>query len=213
MLTVKTKGFERAQKRIGALRLSRKKRFWVHRQLGRQVRTFSRKRIRLQKDLDGVPFKKRADGKRAKMERGLSRKLVIYATAEQAKVTWANTKTAKIAYAQQYGIDEDFTASKAKRRYGTPDYKGPATRKQAKALREAGYTIARGRKGRKTPSLKWMTENLTLGQAGLVLRVLRDDAKKQRWKIKLAKRAFLGVNRKETRALSDLTSDLIVKYS
>lgn len=74
-------------------------------------------------------------------------------------------------------------------------YKNPATRKQASALLAEGYKIRRkGGKGAwKTPTIKWITQNLTIGRAGLILDLLRKNRGVDEWNITIPKRQFLGI--------------------
>lgn len=211
-ITLRITGTNHLKQQLDVLNLKGKKRFWIHRALGRKIRTYSRQRIRQQTDLQGQRYEQRVSGKRKKMETGLGKKMQVYAGANNARVTWRNHRTAKIAYAQQRGIDEKFTAEKAAKINGKPDYNAPATRKQAKALRTEGYTVSRGKgKKRKIPSIKWMTENLKNGQAGLVLSLMRNQAAKKRWTVQLPARSFLGVDAKQERELLSMAAEQILK--
>jgi len=57
----------------------------------------------------------------------------------------------------------------------------------------------------KRPSQKWIMENLKIGQAGLLLRVLRDKAEKQSWLITLPKRQVLGASNED---ISDMVQTI-----
>lgn len=208
----RVKGQIGLKRQLQTLTLSNTRRRWVHRSMGNKVRVYSRARIRAQRDLSGQRYEQRVDGRKKKMETGLGRKMGVFADSKQARVTWGNGLMAQIAYAQQHGIDELFTALKAEKVYGKSDYKAPATLKQARALREAGYTVKRGKHGkRKTPTLKWMIANLNRGKAGLILRILRQEQKKQRWTVGLPERSFLGTTRSEDSQLLDFLSDEILR--
>ena len=125
-------------------------------------------------------------------------------SSNRVQVTWPNKGVAKLGYRHQFGIAEVFTASKMKTIYGKPDYDKPASRKQAKALLQEGFQIKtadrhksganRGKAKRKKPSQKWIIENMKIGQAGFILRVLRrEKSPPKSWKIKVPERAFLGM--------------------
>lgn len=209
ILKLTLEGGKRLKAQLDALSLSRKKRFWINRTLGRKVRVFSRARIRSQSGLDGRRWQGRADGTKKKMERGLSRYMAVNANADQATVTWNKSTTARVAYAQQQGIDEIWTASKAakgKQRSA----KASASVKQARDLRKQAYRVRRGN-GWKKPTIKWITQNLEAGQAGLILRLLKGDSRKSRWKVKLAPRSFLGVTDQESQELLNITAEQIFK--
>ena len=160
------------------------------------VRKRSRQNLRMQKTVNGSSMQTRKTGK-GRMLKGLGKTMESSATTRQAKVSWKNKMTAQIAYRHQHGIPENFNKSKMDRRYGTPDYDAPATRKQAKALIDAGYRIYTGKKKGKTqtkkPSQRWIIENMTLGHAGYMVRTLRNEKAKSTWTVQTPARPFLGV--------------------
>ncbi|WP_299940128.1 hypothetical protein [uncultured Microbulbifer sp.] len=185
------------QRRIGGL-------------LARKVRTYSRKRLREEKGLDGKAWKERKHGHkggRKKMLRGLSKRTRAKSTGLGGLVFFANSKTAQIAYQHQHGEPEEWTGQKAEKVYGQPDYEAPATRYQARALKKEGYKVRLPGGRKKKPTLRWITENLTLGQAGLILRKMRDDPGKSRWVIELPQRSFLGVTAWEVSELASKIFD------
>lgn len=194
MLRVDVNGQLNALQRLKLLRMPPAKRRRLLNLMGNQVRKSSRARIRQQKNINGQPWAPRKDGRR-KMLRGLGKDLRVYASDKSVSVTYANRLTGSIAKAQQEGITETFTAEQAAKKYGEPDYNAPATTKQARALKEQGFTVKRKTgKGRKKATQKWIKQNLTLGQAGAILRDMRDRESKKSWVIKLPPRAFLGAS-------------------
>ena len=210
--SVSLTGDLKLKQQLNALKLDKKKRRWINRTLGRKVVSWSKKRIRDQKDVDGRSFAKRRDGSRRKMERGLARKMALIASSDKATVTWRNNLTAKIAFAQQHGIDQVVTASQMKKWHGDGDQK-PASRRQAKKLLRAGYKIRRG-KGWKRPTIKYITDNLSRKQAGVILRSMGyESTSKKRWKLKGTERAFLGVNKNEVQELLNITAQQIIKLT
>ena len=68
----------------------------------------------------------------------------------------------------------------------------PASLRQAKRLRKAGYKVRRGKRWRK-PGYKEIQERMTARQAGLLIRILEDKPVKTSWQIDLPARAFLGI--------------------
>ncbi len=198
-------GVEKAKRQLSVLSMSRAERTKKNKLLAREVQKNSKKRIRTQTSLHGGPFEKRKGKSRKKMLKGLARRLIVDSDADKGVITYNNRLTGSIAKAHQEGIAQVMTASKAKQLNGSPDYEAPATRKQAKALRDAGYQIRRkGSKGLKTPSIKWITENILLGQAGAVLKALEDEDSKKRWTIDVPERPYLGVTKHETSAMTEL---------
>jgi phage virion morphogenesis protein len=206
-------GHLEVKKQLQLLQLPAAKRRRLLGQVGRKVRTYSRRRLREQRDLNGQPWQARKKGKR-KMLRGLSKKMRSKATPEKAAIDFKDPITAGIAYKHQHGVTEHWNAQKAEKVYGQPDYDAPATRAQTKALRKEGYKIRRANgRGWKQPSLKWVTENLSVGQAGIILRSMRDAKAKQSWEIPLSERSFLGVTQKEVEELATTIIDQTLERS
>ncbi len=102
-----------------------------------------------------------------------------------------------VAWVQQHGATIKGRAGK--RRNSEAMRTRPATRRQAERLLSLGFRAPggavskkTGRRGRRKPSLKWITENMSMAQAGLVISILKDEQKKRVWEIKIPSRAFLG---------------------
>jgi hypothetical protein len=183
------------------LSLPRRTRRNITMRMGRSVIKDAKANIRQQRSIHGGSMEPRKDTrKKRKMLRGFGRGLKPYMRgSDRVDVTWGNPLTAKLADRHQNGIAEPWTADKARKIYGIPDYSKPATRAQAKSLLAEGYRL-RVRRGSgkgctlRRVSVKWITENLSRGQAGLILRAMRDESKhgKQRWSVEPAARPFLG---------------------
>lgn len=200
-----------AVKQLNLLALDPNKRRRIMRGAGRTVRRHTRARLRSQKDLSDKTWQDRADGRKQRMMRKLGKQLYVNPTPNEVVVSFKN-RAAKIARAQQDGITLKVTAEEAKRK-SKNSYSDPATRKQAKALRNAGYKIRRKRgKGWKAPSLKWITANISSGQAGLILKILRKENKeKKSWEIKLPSRSFLGQSQSEKKKLDNYMLDEAIR--
>jgi hypothetical protein len=171
------------------------------REIGKETRADVRKNVRQQQTVTGSAMAPRASKKKRRMFRKMAKGMVTRIRGDhQAIVTWKNTGQAKVAYQHQHGISENFTAQKAKRKYGVPDYSTPATPAQAKALNREGFRKRVARKRGKGGAIlkrapqKWIRDNMSLGQAGLVLRLMRTNTRKgkQSWKIDLPERPILG---------------------
>ena len=158
------------------------------------VRKASRQNIKQQKDYLGRSFEARRKG-RKKMFKGLSRYMTAYSTNDQGVVTWKNPLMASIARAHQEGIDTQVKASALTKKQGKKKPTDAATIEQARQLKKAGFKVRENGK-RKVPTIKWILENLSLAQAGFILRLLRGAAPQQ-WTIPLPERAFLGIDEKE----------------
>ena len=167
----------------------------------RQLIKSAKARISSQTDLDGQAFAPHAKGRKRKMLARLIRRIADSYSGDGAEVGWKNSFEGGIAARQQFGFKQRFNKSQFKDRKPA-NQKDPATRQQAKALLEAGYKTREKGKAYKTPTLKWITQNLTIGQAGLILRVLRGS--KTEWTTTLPPRSFLGVTKADLDAINEL---------
>ncbi|PKG57732.1 hypothetical protein [Shewanella sp. GutDb-MelDb] len=174
--------------------LPAKKRVRILKTLGRQERALARKRISSQTSVNGHKFAARADGRKAKMLKKMTRRLEPYVkSANRLELKHQSTQTGRVAAFQQEGGIERYTAKKAKKRNGIPDYQGPCSRRQAKALAREGYKIRKGKgKGYRRATISEIMKNMTLGQAGLVLRMMRGTRQNPSWNIQVSPRPFLG---------------------
>jgi len=204
MLTIKPQDSKKLIRQVRALNLSNKDKKLFHRRIGREVIKTARQNIKQQKTVNGKRFAARKDGKRTKMLRRIARgsNLKVYAGPNKATVTWPNSLVGKVARAQQEGFEDKYTATRMKKERGQPDYSAPATIYQAKALIKVGFRLNKGKyksgknKGNtktRRVSQAWIRENMTLGQAGLVLRLLTDNNAKQNWLVKNEARPFFGL--------------------
>ncbi|HIF9333355.1 hypothetical protein [Photobacterium damselae] len=183
---------------IATLALPPKKRFWILKDLGRWEKRLAKSRIKRQKDVDNKKFEQRKRGK-SPLLRGMADALdpIVINDAKLLKLTWDDTKKAKIAAIHNEGIAQVDSANaliqREKKRRGEPDYSAPCTKAQAVALRRLGYRIRRKKgKGWNKPSVRNIEKRLTLGQAGLIIRMLRKKKPKNAWIINVPKRKFLG---------------------
>lgn len=194
MLNVK---FDEGQSKeqLAFLQLKPNKRRNLMRSLIRSANRSSKGRITQQKDLTGKTWKGRANGKKKKMLTKLKRRMKVRYGPNNASVYFKDTRTGKIARAQQEGIS---ITAQAPKNNGEQRKEGLATRNQARALIAAGYKIPRGKgKGAKRASIKWITEHLSKNKAGFLLRDLKGGSSKSKWQIDLPARSFLGQTAQE----------------
>lgn len=212
MLTLESKGGAGLVKQIAALNMPANRRKRWHTKMGRQVIKSARQNIKAQRTVDGQGFEASVNGKRVLRKIARGKNLKVFAGPNTAKVTWPNALVGKIARAQQEGHKEQYTPGRMKREKGQPDYDAPATAAQAKALIKAGYKLHKGKYksgknkgGSKTRrvSQAWIKENMTLGQAGIVLRMLRDNPGQQAWELSVPGRPFFGLSRQEMADMGD----------
>ncbi|ACR69435.1 hypothetical protein DBV23_15905 [Edwardsiella ictaluri] len=173
----------------------------------------AKRHVRAQTAPDGSPWPKRRRGKR-KMLTGLPKFLGVRENGD-GSVTLrfgrgsyeSNTHAGAIGYVNQHGADIQMSAA-ALRRSGTQQAGKSATRAQARTLVSLGYQVPdtpdRGADGRyKAPTTRgkkrrvsqaWICANLSMAQAGLIIRQLKGEAPKTAWTITLPARAFLGAS-------------------
>lgn len=211
MLTYNAIGNTRLRDQLNYLRLTRYERMHVNRALGRRVMSNSKKRMTKQTDLKGRKWEGRKTGKKTKMLRGLKKSMRVNRTADGATVRFVS---GKVAYKHQHGWTETMTAKKLAERekQRDPDEErssgGMATRSQAKALLLLGYKRRNGKRYTK-PTIMWIVNNLPMKQAGLLIRILKDEPSKQDWTIKTPQRSFLGVSEREQGELVEYLAEQI----
>ena len=189
--------FDKGQsiEQLTLLSLQPRKRRNILRSVIRSVSKQSRRRITRQQDLAGKQWQGRANGKKKKMLTKLKKLMKVRFGPNNAHAYFKGRKTGKIAAAHQQGASFEVTRRKNK---ASQNKAGKATRSIAKALIAAGYKIPRNRgKGSKRPSIKWITANLSLTQAGFLLKELKGGSGKSKWQIDLPARSFLGETKKE----------------
>jgi len=166
--------------------------------VSKKVLSDSKKRIARQTDIDGSAYTKRRKRRkdRKKMLSGLARNLkVVYQSSSEAKLGFSNGLMAYIAAKQQFGATDTFSAASANNGGGANHSGAMASRQQAAKLIAIGYK--RGGKKGKRPTIKWLTQNMSSAQAGLILRVLRTAAAKTSWEMTLPARSFLGATEQD----------------
>lgn len=196
------------------------------RKAGGQVAKYSKARVRKQQALTGGPFAPRKASERKKtsakrrMLLKLGKTLSVASRAYQGggiAVTWKNRVVATTAYRHQHGLGEDWNPAKARKVYGVPDYQSPCTQRQARALLKEGYRLTVPAKGGgrrlKRVSAGWLQKNMPLGQAGLILRMMRTGKArgKQYWQDTPPGRPFLGVTGAEAEAITTDMAKAITK--
>lgn len=189
-----------AKQALEALSLTKRKRVWLLKDLGRWERRMTRSRIKRQKDVDNQKFEKRKRGEGAVLTSfadGMEPYVLHNAT--MLDLTWHRKTKAKKAAVHQAGLTQTISAHEhikaQNKRRGEPDYDAPCTKKQAIALRRLGYRIRRkDGKGWNKPSVRNLEKRLTLGQAGLIIRMMRTGKEKgkQKWKVHTPQRQMLG---------------------
>ena len=124
-----SKGRLRLGKQIDVLTMGPRNRRRLIRQMLGEVKKDTRTNILQQKTVDGSAMKRRASKNRKRMFRNMAKGMAIKINNDHSgSLSWKHSGQARTAYRHHHGIDEPFTARRAKKKYGQPDYKGPATK-------------------------------------------------------------------------------------
>jgi phage virion morphogenesis protein len=218
-MPVNIQGQKRIKAMVGLIKANPTKRRNILRKVARKAKTINNKRKRAQQDIDGQPFAKRKKGS-AKMFRKISKYLRHTATSEQAKLYFTGN-VGKVAYAHHKGIGDNFNVKtdKSKKQKNNDEFSGnglkkPATRAQAKRLVKTGEFRIDKRKSKsgkgRIPTIKWVVENLTIGQVGAILRSLKLTQKTQ-WRIERKPRPWLGMNPQDTAQAASIIIDELAR--
>lgn len=150
---------------------------------------------------DGQPWPKRKRGK-GKMLRQLPKLLHVHEMPEIEAVRiylkggkYRNNagpvSAGLIGAVHQKGAAIPMSAARMPR----PNQRGkPVLLRQAKRLRALGYQVYRGKRWVKATSRQIMASNMSMAQAGLLIKKLRGTPSKSVWSIDIPARVFLGVS-------------------
>ncbi len=216
------RGRLRLHEQLDILSMSPRTRRNITMRMGRKVAKEAKANIRQQKTIHGRSMEPRKNSRnKRKMLRGLSRTMKVFRRqGESVEISWPTAIRGQIANRHQKGAPESWNSPKARKVYGVPDYKAPATRAQAKSLKAEGYRLrVKKKKGKgctlRRVSIKWIMDNMSLGQAGLILRLMRTGTKrgKQQWEVKPAARPFLGPNPEQKKNSHELATDTMAEIT
>lgn len=157
--------------------------------------------IKRQKMPDGTQFDKRHSKRKAKLLSKITKNIGIKSTSFEGKAFFkgqyksTSSKTIPIgvvAKTQQEGLK--VTQNKGQFANQAHDtQKGSITDRQVKRLRKLGHTHPKNKKAVRS-STKWLKENLSEAQAGVVIREMLAEQVKSSWDIKVPRREFLGIS-------------------
>jgi hypothetical protein len=194
------------EKRLALLKLPPAKRRQLLGGIGREIKRQSIRNLRSRRDVEGREWAPRKRGNDRKLLRHLSRQVAAnFTTPDFVQVGFKGA----VAYQQHEGVTQMMNAALMQIQGGkNAENDAPATRKQAKQLRDENYRVkVAGTKKWRKPSLKWITDNLKQKQAGLVLRLLRDQAPKKAWITTVPGRSFLGATQQQVNTFVDKIFD------
>lgn len=195
------RSYLRVQEQFELLKLNKKARSRVLKELGKYITKTTKNNIRAQRDPDGTPWAKRKKG-RKKMLRGFTKRLKHFQKDNNRTlvVGWPSRRgSVALAHhtgeAEQSGLQQRFKqAEKAKE----PKKTDPATRKQAKELRDLGFRLPpQGRQKRgKKPTLKFITQNMTVAEVAKLISDLENKQPARKWAVDRKERRLIGISPK-----------------
>ncbi|MDD1792524.1 hypothetical protein LRP50_05200 [Enterovibrio sp. ZSDZ42] len=198
-ITLNAKDAINAREALAAMMLTPRQRFWLLKDLGRWEIRNTRSRLKRQKDTRNTAFEKSKSGKDDVLTSfGTGMEPYVTNGAKDLNVTWKSKVKAQKAAVHQQGMTETVNAKqhikRQNKKFGEPDYKAGATDAQAEALRKLGYKIKQKGYGFNRLSKKNIKKRLTVGQAGLIIRMMRTGSRKgkQSWTVETPRRELLG---------------------
>lgn len=164
------------------------------------VEAAAKRNVRNQQSPDGQQWPARKTKRRGKMLRNMPKLIRIREMPETESVrlylSGGNYRNGNgkvpagvVGYSHQNGMSVTVNKRQVQ---GRPQADSPATLRQAKRLRKAGYKVRRGKRWRK-PGFKEIQQSLTAKKAGMLIRLLEGKAAKNSWQIEVPARAFLGI--------------------
>ena len=194
--------FTEMQKALKGLELSEKKKqrfLWRMAKYG--VIAAAKRNVKNQQSPDGTSWKARQSKYKKKMLRNMPKLLHIREMPEKEAIRiylqggnyhsgGKKLSAGVVGLTQQNGMKATIRKRDVQSKKSSDK---PATKKQAKKLRDLGYQIKSGKRW-KRPTVKHICENMDLGQAGLIIRTLSDKPPKNSWVIEVPARVFLGMS-------------------
>lgn len=179
-----------------------------------RARAMTRRNVAGQRTPAGEAFAPRKRKARRKMLSGLVKPKhlnVTQLTPDQGVLGWRNPLMGHIARQHQDGYVERRTAAQM-RRWNRVQPSQACTEKQAKRLRRLGFRVRqKGRRGLSRPSMAWIQQHVQFQQAGLLIRVLKNEQPgPSSWEITLPRREFLGLTQQDTGRLVAQALDQIL---
>jgi len=201
MISMRVSGDDLLLKRLERVKLTPQRRKNLVGRLGRKVESAARQRITRKLTLSGAPMAPKAAGKKARPWKGIKRSLRTRRIGnDTAEVSFKTPFAGRVAGQLQAGATQRVTAAALKKKDGGK----PATKLQAKALKAEN-------KGFRKMSVKAIQAKYSRGQAGRILRAVRDEPAKKSWTVRLPARPFLGITEGERSELVGMVRAEVAK--
>lgn len=157
--------------------------------------------IKQQKSPCGKKFDKRHSKRRAKLLSKITRNIGIKSTPFEGKAFFKGRYKSTVSRTIPVGVvaktqQDGLIVTQNKGQFANQTnetQKGSITDRQVKKLRKLGHTHPKNKKKVRS-SAKWLKENLSEAQAGIVINQMLDEQVKSSWNIKVPSREFLGIS-------------------
>ncbi len=195
------RSYLRLKEQLKLIALDKKTRQRILAKIGRKIAKDTKKNIRAQRDPEGKAWRQRKKGKKRVLtgfikklkhfQRDNNRTLVVGWPSRRGSVALEH-HTGKT---ESSGLNKRF---KQARKNKEPKKTDPATRQQAKELRELGWRLpSQGRQKRgKKPTIKFITENMSVGEVAKKISDLESKTPARKWDINRPKRRLIGISTK-----------------
>lgn len=195
------RSYLRVKEQLELIMLDKKSRKRVLAQIGRYTKKHTQQNMRNQQDPEGHRWKKRKRG-RAKMFKKLARKIKYFQRDNNRTVYIGWPGFSGYVAAKHHSGENEESSLKARfvqaKQKKEPKKTDPATRDQAKELRDLGYRLPpQGRQKRgKKPTIKFITQNMTIAEAAKLISDLENKTPARKWEIESPERRLIGVSPK-----------------
>lgn len=195
------RSYLRLKEQLKLIGLDEKKRKRLLKKVGQQIAKKTKQNIRAQRDPDGHQWRKRKKGKK-KVLKGFTKKLKHFQKNNNHTLVigWPSRRgTVALEHhtgrKEKSGVSSRFRQSQ---KNNEPKKTDPATREQAKELRELGWRLPRqGRQKRgKKPTIKFITDNMSVGEAAKEINKIENKTPAKKWDINRPERRLIGIRPK-----------------
>lgn len=226
---LKSDSVARVKRTLMYLRLSPQQRQKLMQTVLWRLKDGAKKNIKAQKTPDGKAWEPRKRQKKSARKKKMLKFRAKYLNSKienqgnQGRLHYADKKGGEIGAVHQKGLTVA-TGQTAKEQAALKKLleqnKQPATQKQANRLKELGYTMTTGKRGkdgklkRKTATNKYIKTSISKGQAGLIIRLLEKkqgiNTRRGLKSYKMAARPFLDED--EQRNAEIVTKELLKAF-
>lgn len=161
----------------------------------------TKRSIKRQKSPRGKEFEKRHSKRRAKLLSKITQNIGIKSTPFEGRAFFKGRYKSTVSRTIPVGVvaktqQDGLIVTQNKGQFANQineTQKGSITDRQVKRLRKLGH-VHRDNKKKVRSSAKWLKENLSEAQAGIVIKQMLAEQAKSIWAVKVPRREFLGIS-------------------